>query len=118
MTEVETTRISTRGQVVIPQSIREKVHLEAGQLFVVYGEDDTIVLKRIKTPDAEEMQQLLSWGEAYAEEEGITREDIEQAISELRDEAQSTVAGDEPGEASLDGPLTPILSPSTQIPGA
>lgn len=26
-----------------------------GQLFVVYGEGDTIVLKRIKTPDAEEM---------------------------------------------------------------
>lgn len=87
MSEVETTRISTRGQVVIPRSIRERVHLEPGQLFVVYGEGDTIVLKRIKTPDTEEMQQLLEWGEAYAEEEGITQEDVEQAIAELRDEA-------------------------------
>lgn len=87
MSEVETTRISTRGQVVIPQSVRERVHLEPGQLFVVYGEGDTIVLKRISTPDAEEMKQLLEWGKAFAEEEGIAQEDVEEAIAELRDEA-------------------------------
>ncbi len=87
MSEVETTRVSTRGQVVIPRSVREKVHLEPGQLFVVYGEGDTIVLKRIKTPDEEEMRRLLEWGQAHAEEEGISREDVERAIAELRDEA-------------------------------
>lgn len=87
MSEVETTRVSTRGQVVIPQSIREKVHLEPGQLFVVHGEGDTIVLKRIETPDADEMQRLLEWGESYAEEEGISREDVAQAIAEIREEA-------------------------------
>ncbi len=86
MSEVETTRVSTRGQVVIPQSVREKVHLEPGQLFVVYGEGDTIVLKRIKTPDAEEMERLLAWGQSYADREGISREDVERAIAELREE--------------------------------
>lgn len=86
MSEVETTRVSTRGQIVIPKPIREKVHLEPGQRFVVYGEGDTIVLKRIKTPDAEEMQRLLEWGQAYAQTEGITKGQVRQAIDELRED--------------------------------
>lgn len=85
MPSVETTRVSTRGQVVIPQSIRERVGLEPGEFLVVHGEGDTIVLKRVAVPDIEEMEQLLAWGEQFAEEEGITREEVEQAIADLRD---------------------------------
>lgn len=86
MSEVETTRVSTRGQIVIPKPIREKIHLEPGQRFVVYGDGDTIVLKRIETPDAEEMQRLLEWGQAFAKTEGITKEEVRQAIEDLRED--------------------------------
>lgn len=84
MSEVETTRVSSRGQIVIPQAIREKIHMEPGELFVVYGEGDTVVLKRVETPDPEEMERLLEWGEAFAEEKDLDREDVEQAIEDLR----------------------------------
>lgn len=86
MAEVETTRLSTKGQVVIPRSVRERLHLEPGQLFAVHGDADTIVLKRIATPDPDELKRLLAWGEAFAQAEGITREDVERAIAELRAE--------------------------------
>lgn len=86
MTEVETTRVSTRGQIVIPQPIREKIHLEQGQLFAVHGEGDTIVLKRVDTPDPEEMNRLLEQGQAFAQEEGITPEDVQDAIAQQRAE--------------------------------
>jgi AbrB family looped-hinge helix DNA binding protein len=87
MSGVETTRVSSRGQVVIPQSIREDMGLEAGQLLAVYGGGDTVVLKRVDTPDVEEMEQLLEWGEAFAEEQDISREDVREAVADLRDES-------------------------------
>lgn len=83
----ETTKVSSRGQVVIPRSVRDKVDLKEGEVLVVFGEGDTIVLKRVQVPDEEELKQLLDWGASFAKEQGITREDVERAIRELRDEA-------------------------------
>ena len=37
MTEIST--LSERGQIVIPQHVREKMHLEAGSKFVVFPLD-------------------------------------------------------------------------------
>lgn len=72
---------------MIPQAIRDELGLEPGQLLVVYGEGDTVVLKRLETPGPEEMKELLEWGEDFAEKEGITPEDVERAIAERRDES-------------------------------
>ncbi len=43
-----TTRMSSRGQVVIPETIRTTMGLEAGTSFLVLAQDDTIVLQRLK----------------------------------------------------------------------
>ncbi len=43
-----TTRMSSRGQVVIPDAIRKTMGLEAGSSFLVIAQDDTIVLQRLK----------------------------------------------------------------------
>ena len=50
MESVTTTRLSSKGQIVIPDAIRRRLGLEPGVEFVVLGENDTIVLKRIRTP--------------------------------------------------------------------
>ena len=43
-----TTVISKKGQIVLPSSVREQMHLEPGQDFEVFIEDeDTITLRRI-----------------------------------------------------------------------
>lgn len=43
-----TTVLSKKGQIVLPISVREQMHLEAGQDFEVFVEDeDTIMLRRI-----------------------------------------------------------------------
>lgn len=80
MAEADTTRVSSRGQVVIPQSVREAVHLREGELLAVYGEGDTIVLKRIPTPDVTELQAILAKGEAFAKRQRLTRGDVSRAI--------------------------------------
>ena len=43
-----TTALSKKGQIVLPSAVRERLHLEPGQDFEVFvDDDDTIVLRRI-----------------------------------------------------------------------
>jgi len=45
-----TTRISSRGQVVIPGSVRKALALEPGTPFLVIARKDTVVLQRLQEP--------------------------------------------------------------------
>ena len=49
--EPETTTVSEKGQVVIPQSVRKYLGIKPKSRFLVYGEGDTVILKRIELPD-------------------------------------------------------------------
>lgn len=82
----DTTRVSSRGQVVIPQSVREAVHLREGELLAVYGEGDTIVLKRVPSPDVAQMRSILAKGEAFAKRRRLTRAAVSRAVRETRAE--------------------------------
>ena len=43
METLATTRMSSKGQVVIPEAVRTRLGLEAGAQFVVVGEDDLVI---------------------------------------------------------------------------
>ena len=45
-----TTRISSRGQVVIPGPVRKALAIEPGTTFLVIARKDTIVLHRLQEP--------------------------------------------------------------------
>jgi AbrB family looped-hinge helix DNA binding protein len=42
---VSTTKMSSKGQVVIPEDIRRRLALDTGTQFIVLGEDDVVILK-------------------------------------------------------------------------
>ena len=42
---METVRVSSKGQVVIPKHLREALHIEAGNDLVVFAEGDEIHLR-------------------------------------------------------------------------
>jgi AbrB family looped-hinge helix DNA binding protein len=63
MKRVATTKMSVKGQVVIPEEIRKRVGLNAGDRFVVVGEGDAVVLKRLRSPTMSEFQPLLQAAE-------------------------------------------------------
>jgi AbrB family looped-hinge helix DNA binding protein len=50
MANLATTRVSSKGQVVIPEDIRKRLKLKSGSRFVVVGKDDVIIqrLKRLR----------------------------------------------------------------------
>jgi len=52
---LETVKMSSKGQIVIPQDIREEIHVAEGTIFAIVGSKDTIILKKIATPSKEDL---------------------------------------------------------------
>ena len=82
MSDVALTRMSSKGQVVVPKALRERLGLEEGDVFAMSGKGDTIVLKRIETPSEDEFEELLRWGQEQARKKGFTRKDLKNAIAD------------------------------------
>ena len=77
---VETVKMSSKGQIVIPQDVREALHAQRGAVFAVVGSKDTIVLKKIVTPSREELITTLRLFAQKAKHKlqakGITEKDL------------------------------------------
>ena len=76
MKEVQITTTSPKGQVVIPQEIREKMKIESGTKFAVYGRGDTIIFKRVELPTVKDFEKLAGFGRAFAKKKGIEEKDL------------------------------------------
>ena len=74
------TRLSSKGRVVIPNATRRKLRLEPGAEFVVFGEADTIVLKRVRTPAMHDFDAIIARARQAARRSGLRRSDITAAI--------------------------------------
>ena len=57
-----TTKMSSKGQVVIPEDVRKRLQLAAGRQFIVLGEDDVVILKRVRPPSMGEFDRLVKEG--------------------------------------------------------
>lgn len=80
----EITTLSERGQIVIPQGVREKMHLETGSKFAVFPIEDSIVLKKIDMPKLEKWDDVLKSLRAEAKKKGITEKDVDRMVQETR----------------------------------
>ena len=81
-TEVEFTRMSSKGQVVIPKKLREG--FEEGTPFAIVRDKDTIILKQIKLPGIKEFETLVEKGVKIAKERGIKETDVDKIIHKHR----------------------------------
>jgi AbrB family looped-hinge helix DNA binding protein len=79
-----TTKLSSKGQVVIPEAIRENLKLKTGDLFLVYGKDDTIVFKATPEPSKDEFEAILANAREYARKMKLRPSDITRAIKRVR----------------------------------
>lgn len=84
MKNIEITSISSRGQVVIPQILRDKLKIHEGEKFIVIGEEDTIVLKKIEMPSFKGFEKLLKKTRKFAKKKNLKETEIEKAIKEAR----------------------------------
>jgi AbrB family looped-hinge helix DNA binding protein len=84
METLATTRMSSKGQVVIPESIRKQLNLQEGAQFVVVGNADVVILKVVMPPDMGEFDALIQQARKQAKKAGLTQKDIELAIAKAR----------------------------------
>lgn len=84
MENIEITSMSSRGQVVIPQNLRQKLRIHEGEKFVIIGEDNTIILKKLEMPSFKGFDKLLKKTREFAKKKGLKETDAEEAIREAR----------------------------------
>ena len=84
MDTLATTHMSSKGQVVIPESIRNRLGLESGVQFVVIGDGDVVILKTIAPPLMSEFDDLIRRARRQAKATGMKRSDIAKAVAKVR----------------------------------
>jgi AbrB family looped-hinge helix DNA binding protein len=80
---IGTTKLSSKGQVVIPEEVRKALGLEAGAQFVVTAQDDLVILKRI-VPAEVDFAALLARLRTHARKAGLKRSDVKKATAAVR----------------------------------
>ncbi len=84
MVELATTKMSSKGQVVIPEDIRKRMGLEAGSQFIVVAGEDAVILKTISPPSMAEFEDLIRKARRQARKARMTRSDIKETIADVR----------------------------------
>ena len=79
-----TTKLSSKGQIVIPEDIRLKLGLHSGDQFVVVGSKDTVVLKLIIPPSMGDFDGLIAESRRQARRAGLKKSDVKAAIAKIR----------------------------------
>jgi AbrB family looped-hinge helix DNA binding protein len=84
MQTLTTTRMSSKGQVVIPEEIRDRLGLQSGTQFVVVGDRDVVILKAISPPSMKEFDDLIAEARRQARRSGVKKSDINAAVAKIR----------------------------------
>ena len=80
MSNPATTRMSSKGQVVIPEEIRDRLGLTAGTQFVVIGDNGVVILKTLGPPRMSDFDDLVSHARRQARKAGLKRSDVAKAV--------------------------------------
>ncbi len=88
MAESDVVVVSSKGQVVIPQSLREKLRIEPKSKLLVFGRGDALIMKKLEVKDAvRSMQALYERIDARIVKYGeLTSEEIQREIEQYRAE--------------------------------
>ncbi|MBC7962209.1 MAG: AbrB/MazE/SpoVT family DNA-binding domain-containing protein [Steroidobacteraceae bacterium] len=84
MANLATARMSSKGQIVIPEDIRKRLKLKTGSQFVVLGEDDVVILKAISPPSLDEFDAIIAKAREQGKSAGLKPSDIKAAITKVR----------------------------------
>lgn len=85
---VEMVKMSSKGQIVIPQDIRAEICASEGTMFAVVSGRDSIVLKKVAIPSKEELicelREIAKEGRKRLESKGIKEADIPNIVEKRR----------------------------------
>ena len=86
--KLETTKMSSKGQIVIPQDVRNEINAEEGTVFLVMASGDTLILKKVEMPSKEallkRLEETARKGRVHLEKMGIKESDIAGIVQKAR----------------------------------
>ena len=88
MTNVMTTRMSSKGQVVLPEALRQMYGWQSGTAFTILAYKGSIIMQPLKTPTEEEVaaefEDAFEEARRLAQDAGMTPLDVTNAIADVR----------------------------------
>jgi AbrB family looped-hinge helix DNA binding protein len=86
MVEASTTKVSSKGQVVIPVNVRKAAGLKKGEKVIAIAFNDTVVLKKLVDRTFEETVKPV-WDKVR--QMGLTEENVDALIQEAKAKSSS-----------------------------
>lgn len=86
---VKVTSVSSKGQVVIPSDIREKLGISSGTNLLVLTDGSNLLLKPISVPKLKSFKQLISDSRELALKKKLTKRTVTKIIKSVRHEGRS-----------------------------
>ena len=85
---IDLTKLSQKGQIVIPNAMRKQLGLKEGTKFLVVSVGDMIVLRRLElNQERARLKTLLQESRRKAEKLGFTEREIREFIHQSRNAA-------------------------------
>jgi bifunctional DNA-binding transcriptional regulator/antitoxin component of YhaV-PrlF toxin-antitoxin module len=82
---MELIKMSRKGQLVVPQELREALGFNAEDMFLAYGVKDYVLFKKVKLPTLKkEFEELVNETSQIAQRSGITEETVNAEIRNCR----------------------------------
>ena len=81
---IDVLTVSSKGQVVLPATIRRKLSIESGTRLAAYASDDFIMLKVLRMPTEEDFKAKLDEAQEWAASVGYSEDDVNDLIKSVR----------------------------------
>ncbi len=79
---MDTARVTTKGQITIPQRVREQMGIHTGDVLAFVGQEDgTVVVQKLRLPDAGDVQARFA---PTSIAENLAEEDVVRWVKEVR----------------------------------
>lgn len=82
--QVEVASVSTKGQVVIPGSMRKSLGITSGSKLMVMSDGENLLMKPIEPPRMELFESLLAESRKAAADVDLAPDDVAGSIEEVR----------------------------------
>jgi AbrB family looped-hinge helix DNA binding protein len=79
-----TTRISSRGQIVIPGPVRKALAIEPGTTFLVIARKDTVVLHRLQEPPWQSFDDMVKPARKQGRQHDAAMREFQKFVNKLR----------------------------------
>jgi AbrB family looped-hinge helix DNA binding protein len=84
MDNVFLAKVTSKGQITLPAAVRKLLKVEKGDYLLLEKDDNGFKIRKMTLPPAESFREVVRPIREKCERENLTREDVEEAIREVR----------------------------------